>query len=252
MNGTTKNFAGSIQTLRKAAVIGASAAAFMMLAVPAQADLITNGGFETTTAGNGQLGFNTFATGWSSTAYNFVFAPGTADTTGATGIDGGLSLWGTGNGGVDALVVSPNGGNFVAADPVYDSGPITQTINGLTVGDVYALSFYYGGAQQYTFNGPTTEGWDVSLGSQTQDTPVLSNGNHEFTGWYSETFDYTATSSSELLSFMAVGSPPGLPPFAVLDGVSLNPTPEPGTLPLLFTGLMSGLTVLRSKKWLKR
>jgi hypothetical protein len=76
MNGTTKNFAGSIQTLRKAAVIGASAAAFLMLAVPAQADLITNGGFETTTAGNGQLGFNTFATGWSSTAYNFVFAPG--------------------------------------------------------------------------------------------------------------------------------------------------------------------------------
>jgi hypothetical protein len=29
-------------------------------------------------------------------------------------------------------------------------------------------------------------------------------------------------------------------------------TPEPATLPLLLTGLMGGLGVLRSKKWLRR
>lgn len=228
-----------------------------MLATSAQAtNLVTNGGFEATTNGNGQLGHNTAATGWTSTGYNFLFAPGTADTTGATGVDGALHLWGTGNGGNDALVVSPNGGNFVAADPVYESGPITQSISGLTVGDVYAVSFYYGGAQQSGYTGTTTEGWTVGLGSgATQTTPMLTDGSHDFTGWYSETFDYTATSTTEVLSFMADGTPNGEPPFALLDGVSLNnvtPAPEPGTLPLLFTGLMGGLGILRSRKWLKR
>jgi hypothetical protein len=84
---------------------------------------------------------------------------------------------------------------------------------------------------------------------------MLTDGSHDFTGWYSETFDYTATSTTEVLSFMADGTPNGEPPFALLDGVSLNnvtPAPEPGTLPLLFTGLMGGLGILRSRKWLKR
>jgi hypothetical protein len=56
-----------------------------------------------------------------------------------------------------------------------------------------------------------------------------------------------------VLSFLAYGNVQ-VPPFALLDGVSMTPTPtpEPGTLPLLFTGLMGGLTVLRSRKRLKR
>jgi hypothetical protein len=233
--------------------MGITAVALLMAAHAARADnLVVNGGFETTTSGNGQLGYTTVAASWTSTGYNFLFAPGTADTTGAIGVDGPLYLWGTGNGGNDVLGVSPNGGNFIASDPVYESGPISQTITGLTAGDTYAVNFYYGGAQQSGFTGPTTEGWDVTLGTTTQDTPILDNGSHDFTGWYPETFDYTATSTSEVLKFMAVGTPNGEPPFALLDGVSMTQvTPEPGTLPLFFTGLIGGLAVFGSKKWLK-
>jgi hypothetical protein len=66
-----------------------------------------------------------------------------------------------------------------------------------------------------------------------------------------ETFVYTATNTSETLSFLAYGNVQ-YPPFLLLDGVTMAPTPEPATLPLLFTGLMGGMGVLRSRKWLKR
>jgi hypothetical protein len=233
--------------------MGITVAALLMAPSAAQAtDLVVNGGFETTTNGNGQLGHNTIATGWISTDYTFVFAPGTADTTGATGVDGALYLWGTGNGGNDVLSVSPNGGNFIASDPVYESGPITQTINDLTIGDEYAVSFYWAGAQQSGFSGNTTEGWDVSLGSTTQDTTIVHDVSLGFTGWQYQTFDFTASSSTEVLSFLAVGTPSGEPPFALLDGVSMTQvTPEPATLPLLLTGMMGCLGVFGSKKWLK-
>jgi hypothetical protein len=54
-----------------------------------------------------------------------------------------------------------------------------------------------------------------------------------------------------LLSFLAYGSPQ-VPPFALLDGVSLTATPEPETLPLLLTGLVAGAGLLKSRKWLRR
>src|SRR5271169_1058674 len=87
----------------------------------ARADIITNGDFELTTNGNGQLGFNTNAVGWSmpanSSSYTFLFAPGTADTTGANGQYGFLGLWGPGNGSANGLpAASPTGGNFIAQD----------------------------------------------------------------------------------------------------------------------------------------
>jgi hypothetical protein len=70
-----------------------------------------------------------------------------------------------------------------------------------------------------------------------------------------QTETFTATSSSEVLSFLAVGNVP-VPPFLLLDGVTMNdstpPVPEPGTLPLLLSGLMGSLAVLKSRKWLKR
>jgi hypothetical protein len=58
-----------------------------------------------------------------------------------------------------------------------------------------------------------------------------------------QTFTYTATSSSEVLSFLATeGSPFGGPPLVLLDGVTLTPTPEPSTLllmSLMCVGLVS-------------
>jgi len=253
MNGTIKNFVASTQLLRKAALIGASAVALLMLATPAQADLITNGSFESN-GGNGQLGFNTSATDWSiSGGYTFLYAPGTADTTGANGEFGNVGLWGPGNGVSNGLpATSPDGGYYIAQDSDFQQAAITQTINGLTAGDTYAVGFWWAAAQQSGFTGPTVSQWQVSFGSETQTTTAIDLPSQGFSGWQYQTFDFTADGTSDLLSFFATGSPQGPPHFALLDGVSVNPTPEPGTLPLLFTGLMGGLGVLRSRKWLKR
>jgi len=171
----------------------------------ARANLVTNGSFELTTNGNGQLGYNTNAIGWTSTGYTFIFAPGTADTTGAPGSIGTDYLWGPGNGSPNGLTISPDGGNFVAADGGYDPGPISQTITGLTFGE------------------PCT---------QTQLTPIVNNASEGFTGWTYETMNFTADGPSDLLSFLAVGTPTGEPPFALLDGISAN-VPEPSSVLLI-------------------
>lgn len=218
----------------------AAVAAIASLAVPAAAaNLVTNGGFETLTDGIGQLGYNTNATGWSTTGYNFVFHGTTADSEGSSGVYGYLGLWGAANGSDNGLGPSPLGGNFVGADGAFSVGPISQTINGLTAGKSYDVSFYWGGAQQSGFSGAQTEQWEVSLGGPSQFTAIYSNPSHGFSGWMKETFTFTAGASSEVLSFLAHGTPDGVPPFSVLDGVSLNATgavPEPATWALMLSG----------------
>ena len=202
----------------------------------ADINLVLNGDFETTTAGGGQLGHQTVAAFWTTTGYNFLFTPGSADTTGVTGTAGNLKLWGPGDGSDNGLTESPSGGNYVAADGAYQVGAITQTVSNLFVGNTYALSFYWGGAQQKNFTGATTEAWQVSLGSETYTTVTNNNVSHGFTGWVQQTFNFTATATNEVLSFLAKGTPSGVPPFSVLDGVSMvqvgspTPAPEPSTL----------------------
>jgi len=226
---------------RNIAIASFKALALSVLAFSAQAaEFVTNGGFEATTSGAGQLGYNTNATGWSvpdpnaAASYTFLFTPGLADTTGATGQYGNLQLWGPGNGGAvgnNLPATSPAGGNYVAEDGAFQVGAVSQTINGLVVGQSYSLSFWFAGAQQQGFTGATTEGFQVSLGGVTQDTAILNNADHGFTGWQQKTFNYTATSATEVLSFLAVGTPNGLPPFTLLDGVSLT-GPAATTTPL--------------------
>jgi hypothetical protein len=58
-----------------------------------------------------------------------------------------------------------------------------------------------------------------------------------FSGWMLETLDFTATQTSETLSFLAVGAPAAnLPPFALLDDVSLTAVPEPSTWAMMLVG----------------
>lgn len=249
-----KKLASLSRTLRKAAAICFSTLALLTLGIPARADsLITNGSFELLTAGPGQLGYNTNATDWTTAGYNFVFATGTADLGGSNGQYGNLALWGPNDGSGNGLPASsPDGGNYVGADGAFQVGAITQTINGLTIGDSYTVGFWWAGAQQSGFSGVNTEWWDVSLGSQTQDTTIVNNATHGFTGWQYQTFTYTATSTSEVLSFLAGGTPNGEPPFSLLDGVTLNATaPEPGAWTLVLGGLIGGLGGLRLKNRLK-
>lgn len=229
----------------------------LTIAIPAIAsNLVVNGDFESN-GGNGQMGFNTSVTGWSinNPSYTFVYAPGTADTTGATGQYGFNALWGPGNGSANGLpATSPTGGYYIAQDSDFQQSAIYQTINGLTPGDSYTVSFWWAAAQQYTFDGANSSQWQVSLGSQTQSTALESIPSHGFSGWMYQSFSYTATSSSEVLSFFANGSPP-VPPFALLDGVTLNANssvPEPGTITLMATGLMGVIGAVRRYRLNKR
>ena len=217
----------------------ALAAVAAMSAMSAQAvNLVVNGGFETTSNGKGQLGFNTNATGWTNVSgYTFLYTPGTADTSGAPGEYGQVSLWGPGNGSANGLALSPTGGNFIASDGAFQTTPIKQTITGLVTGQKYDLGFDWGAAQQFGFDGASSEKWQVSLGAETYTTAVASAASHGFSGWKHQVFSFTATGASEVLSFLAVGAPNGVPPFALLDGVTLTAAvPEPSTWALMLGG----------------
>ncbi len=204
---------------------------------------VVNGSFEQTLTNNSsQFGKDYSSqqvTGWTSQGYNFVYKPGTADTTGAAGQYGATKLWGPGNGSANGLTSSPDGGNFIGMDGAYEQGPISQMLSGLSVGGNTTVSFWFAGAQQYGYNGGTTEQFGVTLGNQTLYTQVLTDTSHGFTGWQYETLTFNnPTSSSELLSFFAIGTPAGQPPFSLLDGVSVDssPVPEPSSIALLLTG----------------
>jgi hypothetical protein len=218
------------------------------LAQMAHAQLVQNGGFETTTTGpnsdstpgSGQLGYDINATDWtvgppasitSPYSYDFLFASGAADSTGALGQYGVLTLYGPGNGHANGLpATSPAGGNYVGLDSdVAYQAALSQTITGLTPGQTYALTFYWAGAQQTAFSGSTTDYLTASLGGQSHNTVTISVPNQGFDPWTEVTFDYTATSASEVLSFLATGTPtsPNEPPFVLLDGVSLTSTGAP-------------------------
>jgi len=191
----------------------------------ASVNLVGDGSFNDSL---GQLGFNTSSPSWvpsgdANHSYDFILN----GTSTSVGVEGGINMYGP-------LPASPDGGNFLGIDPVYtpasSSGvqnSVSQTISGLTIGATYTLSFYWAAAQQYGFNGTTTEGWDFGLGATantSQTTGTVSLPQHTFGGWNPlVTEQYTATATSEVLTFLAIGGPSSSqPPFDLLDGVSLT------------------------------
>ncbi len=204
-------------------------------------NLVTNGGFESTTNGPGHMYYGyTDATGWNSNnGYNFIFAPGTADTSGSytPEYNGYISFWGSNNGGPDVIPASsPDGGNFLGMDGAYQVEPMQQTLTGLTVGKKYNVGFYWAAAQQTGYNGATTEAFKVSLGAENYTTPIYSNPSHGFSGWMHQSFTFTAVNTSDVLSFLAIGTPDGLPPFSLLDGITASAVPEPASWAMLIAG----------------
>lgn len=209
-----------------------------LVASPALANSFTNGGFEMLTSGPGQLGYNTDATGWTTTGYNFVYAPGTADTAAAAyGQYGYNGLWGPNNGSSNGLTAaSPSGGNFLAADGDFKTAPISQVITGLQVGHTYTIGYDYAYAQQSGFDGATVQHWSSSFGGVTNTLADYSLPSHGFSGWSHATYTAMATSATETLSFLAYGNLP-VPPFALLDGVTVSgEVPEPATWALILVG----------------
>lgn len=240
-------------------VLAAAASAAILAASSASAavNLVTNGSFEIN-AGTGQLGFDTTAMGWSVAnpivggSYAFLFNPAagvsgtSADTSGAVGTFGNTKIWGPDDGSANGLTLSPDGGAFISSDPAFQNSAITQTVNGLTAGTKYVLTFDWAGSQQLGHDGVTTEGWQVSLGGgPSQSTTLVTVLDKGFSGWMTQSFTFTADNSSDMLSFLALGGPgASQPPFALLDGVSLTaaavPEPITWTLMLAGVGLLGG------------
>jgi hypothetical protein len=238
--------------LRKAAVTGLCVMGLSAFAISAKANLVTNGSFETN-GGGGQIGSTTTLANWSVPApngsYAYVFGSASQAGTGVTGQYGTLSLF--------PITNSPDGGSFVGTDPAFQNGAISQTINGLTIGAQYLLTFDWAAAQQQGYSGGTNDWWTASLGGSSQSTAQVSIPSHGFSGWQNGSMTFTATGTSELLSFLAGStSTSGEPPFALLDGVSLTQvtsTPEPASWTMLVggLGLLGVARFTRAKNWFK-
>ncbi|MEP6668709.1 MAG: hypothetical protein ABJF10_06125 [Chthoniobacter sp.] len=234
----------------------------LTLVQSAPANLVQDGNFTSVTYSGapalsapyfGQFGTGTGSTltvaNWTTAGYNFVYSATNVDQgTQASGANAGQPnqapgqfntgagygntyMWGSHNGGASTWTAPPGGGNFIAADGAFEQGALTQVITGLTVGQTYALKFYYGGAQQQgTFTTATTSQWTVSMGTGNVagnfTTPVVNNPAESFSGWFQQTFYFYANNTTETLSFLASGTPNGQPPFALLAGVDLQVVPE--------------------------
>lgn len=227
-------------------------------------NLVTNGDFEIN-GGTGQIGYGlSSAAGWTSGAaldgspYTFNFIVDTTADDAVHGTNGGFAsafsagagtnifIWGPDNGVNNGFTGSSNGGYFLGADGDYARGPVSQVINGLTVGDTYTLNFEWAASQFTDVIGDTTQQWQVSFGSETHSTSTVNLPQAGFSGWMNETMTFTATATSQTLTFLANGAPSGLPPFLLLDGVSMtgsvvppiSSVPEPTGMAMLAGGLV--------------
>ncbi len=191
------------------------------------ANLVVNGSFDANTTIT-KIGFQNNVTGWTGGGgLTFLAPPGSAD-------DGAqyLAIYGP------FPATSPDGGNFVLADgdPNYSDG-ISQTISGLTVGATYNVNFYQAAGQQQGFSGGTTERWQVSFGASSQLSSLFTLPQGGVGPWQAQSLSFVAASASQVLTFLAVGTPGGAPPISLLDGVSLTAAvPEPASWALMLGG----------------
>lgn len=250
--------------------------------VSAAVNLIANPDFTATSGPSTRIQLNvssgpTFSNGavigpWTASGLVFLFGPNSSSASGTNadlapgapnhfGATGGFCLWGPSSAGCpsgagvgnvpNGLTIGPSGGNFLAMDgalqssntpPVSLRGDISQTLMGLEVGVPVMIEFNWAAAQQTTFFGPNTEQLQVSLGSETQSTAVVDNASQGFIPWMHEEFTFTPTMSSEVLSFLAIGTPAigtgsAGPPFVLLDGgVSAREVPELSTWAMIALG----------------
>lgn len=252
----SRRFRTSCRRLLSTSIVALSAVAAFGGVAEAGVNLVQNAGMDSFSSGAVNQWYNDGArlADWSLTGaagdgtQGVVFGPGAADTTGATFSPGAMAgLWGPGNGSANGLpATSPAGGNYFGADdPVGYHQILSQTVNGLTNGVNYQLSFYWAAAQVWVppgtiYNGASQNQIAVSLGSETFTTPLQSIASHGFSGWLAQSYTFTATGTSEVLSFLfASPQSVGAPPIALLNDVSLTAAPEPSSWVLMVTGLIA-------------
>ena len=171
-----------------------------------------------------------------------------------------------------AIPTPPDGGtNWLGADGAFRTAYTYTTVTGLIVGAAYNITFYMGAGQQNgNFTGDTTSTWQVGISTGTggctlpgasaspgtclpntgtttsqtptplflASTPTNYTGTGAFTGWVGEEVSLIAAATSEVLWFLAVGTPGSTqPPFSLLDGVSMS-IPEPPAYAVLMVGVL--------------
>jgi len=229
-----------------ASIFVLATAAFGQAAQASQINLVTNGNFDQSTySNNSQFGTGfggQGVTGWTGgTGYQLYFFNGTASVDSANSqYDNGYN---TGSEKFYTMPGSPTGGtgNFVALDgdqTVGGGGSISQTISGLTIGATYTVTFDWATGQLQSRTGATTDNVNVTFGNQSNTTQTVSDASDSSTPWLQQSFLYTATSATETLTFLAQGTPTGLPPMVALDGISVVQTPEPASIAVMGSGLV--------------
>ncbi len=246
---------------------GGLVATLLAGAAPAQAmvNLVVNGGFERRASGTPVQGFQVGTahrfgqgvTGWTSAAgsntntsgaFNVLFNSATATTvspdTQYTRYET-QTLSRANYGGA-----SPDGGYFMALDgDIGANGYFSQLITGLTAGQSYELRFFWAGTQYQNRVGATTIRLDVAFGTEEFSTATAINPTHGWQGWFEVVRRFTAENNTQTLRFLAVGTPDGLPPVALLDGVSMTAVPEPESWSLMIGGfVLIGLAARRRRQ----
>jgi hypothetical protein len=203
--------------------------AFVAGSIPANANLISNGSFEIATATTTTQFLSAGVSNWTNSDIGEALVFPSWYTNGYL-FPPNVSFAGP------VPQTSPDGGNFVFSDGDYHNSPITQSISGLIPSATYVLGFWEALSQDtepfITVPGPVTGQWQVTFGTSTQyGASMTGNGaTNTISPWTHQSLTFTASNATEVLSFFSIGS--GDPPLVLLDGVTLERTPEPATLAL--------------------
>ncbi len=207
------------------------------LGLPARANLISNGSFETPVVPTANFSnFNigsTAITGWT------VVGPQVSIVSGSFS-QGGLSF--PAENGNQWLDLTGDGANAVEG---------VEQVLATTIGQTYTVSFWVGNVVNVGGIFGTTSTVAVQINGTTIDTATNSMGTGLSTQvWEQFTTSFVASSSSTILGFLnedpSSDNSNGLDNIVVTAGAS-SATPEPSSLLLLGTGLL-GLAALR-KQW---